>query len=134
GSFADAWFVDDVRVREMQPDLHLDGVRWTPVSPGGTTTITVDLANRTPIDALDVVVTPGVDPSAGAFDVASVAPGDLAGDGSVSVDLTLTVHPAHPDNARLPFSLTAEAGGETWTWDAGIVVGDASTGHVALTL
>ncbi len=131
GERADAWYLDDVEVRALAPDLHLVDWSFTPVEPGGQTTVTLALENRTTEPAPDLVLTPSVDPALGAF-AGPVSAGDLEGEGARSVDLVLDVDAAHPDNAYLPFSVTAASGEETRTWDLQLVVGEHTLAGVTV--
>ena len=132
GTAADDWVIDDVEVRRLAPDLHLVDYSWSVLEPGGSGTLTVEIANQTRIDASGVVLTPSMDATAGSFEGNAVL-GDIAGLSSVVTELALTVDPSHPDNAYLPVTLTATDGTDTWEWDLTLVVGEVSLGRVSLT-
>ena len=127
GQAADTWFIDDVSVGDLGPDIDLLDVTWDRVDPGGTTTVGVSLTNNTRIAADDLVVT--VTSEGGTLSEPVTI--DLAGDSSVSLDFDLTVDAGWPDNSRLPLHITAVASDVTWEWDADIVVGDPSSATIA---
>jgi len=58
GESADDWYIDDVRVEELQPDLVLDtAAAAAPLDPGASTTLTVSVANLGLVEATDLTVT-----------------------------------------------------------------------------
>ncbi|MBW1880373.1 MAG: hypothetical protein JRJ84_18605, partial [Deltaproteobacteria bacterium] len=133
GQFADDWHVDDVWVRALAPDLHLLDFTFDPVDPGGQTTITLSVENASVKDASGLTLTGTVDGAAGSF-TGPVVVGDLAGEASTDVALTLDVDEAWPDNSYLPFSAEVTDGADTWRFeDLQIVVGEVTTATVAVT-
>ncbi len=134
GQFSDVWTIDDLVVREMRPDLAVTQVSWTDTQPGQPTTVTLDISNRTPIDALEVTLSPSIDAGLGVFQ-GDVVVGDIAGLGSASADLVLDIDAAVPDNSRVPFSVHATTSeGDSWDWDLELVVGERSNAHIVVTL
>jgi len=131
GQFADAWTIDDVRIRELHPDIQLRSLSWGAAAPGEPTTLTVELENRTDAPVEELLLSGQVDATRGSFD-APRSLGALDGRGAVAADLVLHVDPSHPDNARLPFTVVATAADATWTWDRELVVGQASSAVVNL--
>jgi len=132
GQFSDDWFIDDVWVRALAPDIQLTGTAFEPVDPGGETTITLTIENATVEDASGLTVTGIVDTDAGSFGDPVVV-GDLAGNASTDAVLTLTVDEAWPDNSYLPFAAEVTDGTDTWRFDdLRIVVGEVSTATFAV--
>lgn len=129
GQYADSWYIDDVSVGPLGPDLHLIELAWTPVDPGGTSTLTLSLENHTEVDAVDLQVS--VTPDPGTAGTASV--GTLAGLGDAEVAVDVGVEPDHPDNSWLPLTVTAWTADQTWEWSERLVVGDPSAAWVELT-
>ncbi len=126
GQAADTWFIDDVAVGDLGPDIQLVDVGWDRVDPGGTTTVSVSLDNGTRIGAEDVVVTGTTE--GGTF--AAPVTVDLDGNSTLAIDLELTVDAEWPDNSRLPLVFEAVSGDVTWSWEEDIVVGDPSSATI----
>lgn len=135
GGYGDTWYLDDIEVRELTADLDVLDVSWSPetIAPGDTVTVSVDVENLTDIDAEGVTWTGTVDEDAGSF--AGSVSQDVAGDGTATVELTLTVSEDYPDNAYLPFDLEATDGVSTWVFeDLTLLVGEASVATISWTL
>lgn len=133
GQYADAWYMDDISVRELGPDLVLSELDWTHVEPGQSTTLTIDLANRTSPAAEDVALDIEVDTAwATVTDLPEIF--TIDGMDSAQVQATVQVDASYSDNAYLPVTLIATVGDDTWSWDQDLVVGQVSTGHVELSL
>lgn len=134
GVDADDWYIDDVRVDALQADLSL---AWTvspsPVGPGGSATLTFTVANATAVDATDVSLDLAF-PEGGLTVSGSlpVAVGTVAGGGSASVDVPVTVDPGAVEPSYLPMDVTlAWSGAYDATWSERFLVGEASVAHVA---
>lgn len=129
GAAADTWFLDDISVQDLGPDVLLDEVGWTPVDPGGTSTVSLSLRNGTRIAAEDLVISGSLAEGGSFGDPVTVT---LDGDSSLAVDLALTVADTWPDNSRLPITLTATMGELSWSWQDHIVVGEPSSATISV--
>lgn len=133
GQYADAWYIDDVEVRELGPDLEITEVTTDRVEPGGTTAVTLTVANLTEVAAADVVFTFAADAGDGLFTDSPVTVATIDGLGTAEVAATLQVDAAHPDNAWLPITIEATDGTQTWTWSERVIVGEPSSATVTIT-
>jgi hypothetical protein len=133
GDFTDAWYIDDVTVRELGADLHGTGFGWSPdpVQPGETTTLTLDVENRTTVASGPITVSWTVDPAYASF-VTPTTHSAVDATGTASWSTDLTIDPTFPDNSYLPVTIEATDGSRTWTWDQQITVGLPSTAHIVL--
>jgi len=127
GRQADIWWVDDVSVRALAPDLRVADLAWTPdpLSPGDTGTLSLTLDNRTPVDAAEIEVLVATDDGVTFDSVSPVA--SLPGNDSVVVDVPLTVAGDAVDNSwgDLDITLTTEA--DTWSFQERMLIGQPST-------
>lgn len=131
GQFSDDWYIDDVIVEELGPDLYVSDVSWTPnpAGPGEATTLNVTVTNRTDVPATALPVAWTVDPALATFGATS--PISVAGNGTAVVTTAVTFAAAAPNNSRVPFSLDL---GDRWRFDEDLIVGLPSTAHVGIHL
>lgn len=127
GRQADVWWVDDVSVRALAPDLRIDDVAWTPdpLSPGDAGTLTLTVSNRTTVAASDVEVVVVADDDVTFSDVSNVA--SIAGEGSVEVEVPLTVDGDALDNSWVELDISLSTAEDTWTYDERMLIGEPST-------
>lgn len=134
GVDADAWWLDDVRVEELQPWLDVSvGVDPSPVGPGESGSLVLTLTNSGLADAEGVSVTVDL-PQGGATvatDTATLSGLAIGATDSVSYDLA--VDAATVDNQYLPLTVTWSAGDTTVTLDESLLVGEQSLAHVVFT-
>jgi hypothetical protein len=129
GQNADDWYIDDVDVRALQPDILLVEADAASVEPGGQTTVSITLENRSPMTAenlevsLEMAVEEGV--ADGSQAVAILAQGE-------QTELLFTVDVAvdHLNNAYLPFSVNVSDGTSEWNFDSRLVVGDRTLAEI----
>lgn len=131
GGDSDLWAIDDVRVRELGPDLRILSVSHGRVDPGGGTALDLVVQNLGAPTAGPVSVGLSVDPARGTpgepWLVGPLGPGAQAS-GSVG----LAVAADHPDNTVLPGVLTATDGVDAIDVPVDVLVGDPTTGTVRL--
>lgn len=132
GDAADDWYIDDVRVTELAPDLTLTAeVEPSPIDPGGTGTFRVHVDNAAIVDAAGLTVSVAFPDGGASVAEASVPVDTVPAGGSGSADLSLTVDAATPDNSYVPYVVTATDGASTWTAEGDLLVGLASTADIA---
>ena len=135
GAATDDWYIDDVAVDVLTVDLS-PSVSWTPspVHPGETTTLTLDLENLVDLAGGPLSVELSF-PSGGASLASSVVEiPSIAALGSASVNFELTVESEWPDNSRLPLQFSVTEGEKTWVFADTFLVGVESSGQVVLDL
>ncbi|MFT7517914.1 MAG: hypothetical protein ACI9MC_000038 [Kiritimatiellia bacterium] len=130
----DAWWIDDVVVGPLGPDIRLTDVAWTPepLTPGGEGVVTFTIDNRTNVAAADVSLSVSTDSDA-VFDV-PVSVGTVAGDTSINVDVPITIGSEHPPNAWLPVTVTLTSGETEWSFDERLLVGEPTIAEVGFTI
>lgn len=136
GSYADDWYVDDIYVRELAPDLDVT-LSWDPdpVYAGESTTLSLDLDNLTSAGADSLSGTLSLPEGGGVLeDDGAVDFGGIDPQGSASLDLGLDIDASTPNSSYLPLALELTDGSETWAFDLQMVVGLPSTGELDLTL
>lgn len=136
GSYADDWYVDDVFVRELAPDLDVT-LSWAPdpVYAGESAVLSLDLDNLTTAGADSLSGTLSLPEGGGSLEADGVVDfGGIDGEGSASVDVGLDIDTSTPNSSYLPLSLELTDGAETWAFDLEMVVGLPSTGEVDLSL
>ncbi|MBN2798314.1 MAG: choice-of-anchor J domain-containing protein [Deltaproteobacteria bacterium] len=130
GQYADAWYVDDVAVGPLGPDLQVVDWTWTEVDPGGSSTVYLTVENRSSVGAEDLELALAVDPSAGtATGMSGVS---LGAGASTLLSGQVVVSPDYPDNAWLPVAVTLREGEREWSAAERIVVGAPSTASLSL--
>lgn len=133
GEYADDWYIDEVRVEELQPDLLIEtSVSPSPIDPGGTGTLTVDLSNLGTVDGSGLAVSVAF-PSGGASVAESSVSVDVPAGSSGTADFTLSIDAATPDNSYVPVEVTVTSGDTSWAASDELIVGDASTAWVEYT-
>jgi hypothetical protein len=128
GQNADDWYIDDVRVDLLQPDLVLDtSVTPAPIEPGETGTFAVTIDNVGIVDASGLTVSV-VFPDGGATVAeAGVEVASVPVAGAASADFALTIDGATANNSYLPYEVTVTDGDTTWSASGEMIVGLAST-------
>jgi hypothetical protein len=132
GQFSDAWYMDDIDVRELGPDIELVDFDWAPnpVGPGESASVSMTLRNRTDVATTDLSVAISGDEASATWGTPA-AVGVLDGGAETTVDITVDVSADHPDNAYLPFTIEATDGTAAWAWDRKMVVGEQSMATIA---
>lgn len=133
GQSADDWYIDDVDVRALQPDIELTEVTWTPVAPGGTSTVSITLSNASPLSAENLSVALDVAPEEGTSSAPQTI-ATLATDERATLTFSMDVPAEHLDNAYLPFVVDISDANHSWQHDARMVVGDTTSAEVDLYL
>lgn len=131
GQFSDAWYIDDVSVRALGPDLTATGFSWDPVDPGGSTTLTLSVENLVDAASGPITVDWTVDPAYGTV-TTPVEVGAIDALGTADWVTTLVVDAATPDNSYIPVIIDATDGERSWTWTEKVVVGVPSAATVAI--
>lgn len=131
----DDWYLDDIEVTELGPDLRLQDVVWTPdpVRPGESGTLTVTVRNTTAMPASGAQLAVAT-PEGGAVFTSPVDIGTFNAITTLDIDVPFTVDEAWPDNSYLPLELELSTDQGTWTWDERMVVGLPSSAVVDLQL
>lgn len=134
GVDTDQWWIDDVSVRALAPDLRVTDITSDvdPLAPGDSATLSVTIENRTLVDATDVVLTVTADDGATFGEPVSVSL--IAGESSVDVAVPVTIDSDFYDNAWIDLEVEAVSGDEVWTSDRRLLVGQASVASVAYTI
>ncbi|MFK7929122.1 MAG: hypothetical protein AB8H79_13095 [Myxococcota bacterium] len=127
GANADIWWLDDVRVDALAPDLRVAELVASPdpLSPGDSATLTLTLENRTSVDATDVTVSVAAVEGA-TFGDAVVVP-TVAGDGSVQVEVPFDIDTDFYENGWLNLNISVEDDGVALDYEDRILVGLPST-------
>lgn len=135
GASADDWFVDDVSVRALTLDL-LSALESspTPVHPGESVTLDLELTNLASVGADELTVSVVLPEGAGTLQSESVSAGAIAADGSALASFTLTIDAEWPDNSYMPLRLDVTDGADTWTFEHTLTVGLSSWARVELEL
>ncbi|MDP2310303.1 MAG: choice-of-anchor J domain-containing protein [Pseudomonadota bacterium] len=134
GESSDDWYIDDVRVEALQPDLVLDTtVSPSPIHPGDDGTLTVSVANLGLVDASELTVTVAFPDGGASVAEASASIATIASGGTATADFALTVDTDTPDNRYVPVSLTVTEGETSWTVDDQLLVGFMSTASIVYT-
>lgn len=135
GDFTDAWWIDDVVVGPMSAEIDATGfaLPLTIASPGDTVTLGIDVSNVTTVASGPLTVTWSADAAAGAFAGQPAAEPALAGSASDTWTADFTVDAAWPDNTRVPFTVTATDGAETWSFASSFLVGEPSSATIGMT-
>ena len=112
---ADDWYIDDVDVRALQPDIELTEVTWTPVAPGGASTVSITLSNASPLSAENLSVALDVAPEEGTSSAPQIR--NTATDERATLTFSMDV-PRAPNNAYLPFVVDVSDANHSWQHDA----------------
>jgi hypothetical protein len=122
-----AWWIDDVAVGPLLPDLRVSEVRVapSPIDPGDSGVVTLTLINTTPVEAIGVTVE--VEPEAGATFGGPVSVGAVPADGEVAVDVPVTIDPDFFENGWIDLVVTARSGDQTWESPGRLLVGERVT-------
>lgn len=134
GIAADSWWIDDVAVEALGPDLQTESIAWTPdpLEPGDAGTLLLSVGNASTVAASGVDVTVHAD--AYVEFPESVSVGAVAGEGAVDVEVPLTVLPDAPDNVWVNLTLEFTDGERTWEDRQRMLVGQPSVARVAYDL
>lgn len=131
---ADAWWIDDVRVEPLGPDLHVTDVAWThdPLRPGESGELLLTIDNYSRIAASNVTLTTVASEHVDFGE--PVAVGSVPAESSVDVRVPLTVRPDSPDNVRVDLTLLLRDDVRTWTELRSMLVGEASIARIVYDL
>jgi hypothetical protein len=131
GQDADDWYIDDVSVDELGPDLSMDvAVSPAPIDPGASGTFTVTIDNSASVDASDLSVTVTFPEGGAAVAEPSVTVTTVPGGGEGTADFSLTIDAATPDNSYVPYEITVTDARSTWTAEGDLLVGLASVAEI----
>lgn len=131
GGHSDAWYIDDIEVGPLEPDLILVDVLVPPADPGTALDLTVSLQNRGGQVMTDLVLYGEVETGSGSFGPPQVT--DLVAVGSTwEATLTLSISGEQPDNSRMQVILWATGADDVWSWPVDVVVGELSSASVAV--
>ncbi len=135
GDFTDAWWIDDVVIGPLTPEIDATGfdLPLAIVSPGDTVALGIDVQNVTAKASGALTVTWSADPAAGTFAGQPASEAALPGDGAATWTADFTVNPTWPDNTRVPFTVTATDGTETWSFTSSFLVGQPSSATIGMT-
>ncbi len=131
GADTDDWYIDDVAVTELEPQL---SPTWTTepalLAPGSTASLIVTVLNDSPVDAANVTVTAEF-PEGGASTADSPATiGVVAAGASGEARLALDIGADTLDNSYVPMTLTISDGTVSVTEETRLLIGEASTASV----
>lgn len=134
GVEADIWWIDDVSIEPLAPDLRVASVSWSPepLAPGATGTVSLTIENRIDVDATDVSLTVTADEGA-SFD-GPIDVGTVPGLGSVDVDVTVNIDPGYWENAWIPIDVALTSGDESWIAQDRILVGQPTLASLTYTV
>ncbi len=134
GESSDDWYIDDVRVEGLQPDLVLDtDVSPAPIDPGGAGSYTVSIDNLGLVGASNLTVTVAFPEGGASVAEESITIASIAAGGAGTAEFSLTVDADTPDNRYLPATVTVTEGESSWTSDEPLLVGVASTATIVYT-
>lgn len=126
GSNGDDWYIDDITVGALSPDLSLVvSASPSPLNPGDSGTLTVTLSNATSVAASDIDVVVSFPSGGASVAEPSVTVADVTTTGTA--DFSLTIDSDATDNSYLPVHVEASGGGLSWSTDAVLLIGEAST-------
>ena len=124
GTDADQWWLDDVEVLELAPDLHASlGWAPNPVHPGESVSLTIALDNHTESEATGLTGTLSLPDGGGTIVEPEVAVESIDGLGSYDLYFTLELDPELHDNRALPLRLELTDGLDSWGFDLEMIVG-----------
>lgn len=137
GTYADDWFIDDIRVEELAPDLTATASLVLPegaedASPGETIGVSWSLVNATDAVATNLTATMSLPEGGGTVDPATKDVDDIAGGGSGTVAFDVALDAELADNRYLPVALTVSDGEHDWSFTDSILIGQQSTGFIDL--
>lgn len=134
GIDADIWWLDDVEVRALAPDLRVAGLSVSPepLSPGDEGTLTLTVENRTTVAASDITLVVAADDGA-TFGDPIVIPA-IEGEGSVDVDVPMTIDGDFYENAWIDLDISATTAADDWSFSERMLVGQESTLSLTYTL
>ncbi|MES2639928.1 MAG: choice-of-anchor J domain-containing protein [Myxococcota bacterium] len=131
GESSDDWYLDDVRVEALQPDLAVDtAVSPSPIHPGDSGTYTVSVTNNGLVDASDLSLTLTFPEGGASVTETSVPITSIAAGGTGTAAFSLDVSADTLDNAYVPVTVTISDADETWTSDEQLLVGFMSTATI----
>lgn len=133
GENSDDWYMDQITVQALQPDVSIDlSSSPSTLSPGDSGTLSITLQNTTVLDANDLTITASF-PEGGASAPDPAILASLAGNAQEQVDIPFTIDSATADNRYLPVHVDVSDGTSTWDWDGQILIGEASIATVDFT-
>ncbi len=134
GQAADDWYIDDVRVDVLSPDLVIDAaIAPAPIEPGDTGTFSVTVDNVGTVDASGLTVSVSFPEGGASVAEGSADLGAIAAGGTAAADLSLTIDATAPDNSYLPYEITVTDGASSWSAEGELLVGYASFADITWT-
>lgn len=135
GETADDWYIDDITVGPLAPDLTAS-VLWLPdpVGPGEQAAVTVVLTNEVDAAASDLSATLTLPEGGGTVVEETVSVGAIDGLGSGQADFLVDLDSEQPENRYLPLAVAVTDGEQTWNYDLQMTVGVPSEALVSLSV
>ena len=135
GDAADDWYIDDITVGPLAPDLSAS-LLWLPdpVGPGERAALTVVLTNEVDAAASGVTATLTLPDGGGVLVSETVSVGTVEGLGTGQADFELDLDPGLAENRYLPLAVEVTDGEQTWAYDLQMTVGVPSEAAVSVTV
>ena len=134
GTNADDWWIDDVQVSPLAPFFDTSfTVEPSPIRPGDSGVLTLEVANGSTVDAADLTVTVTFPEGGASTDEGSVTVPSLAAGTTSLEDFTLHVDAETADNSYVPVTITIAEGDTTTEIDGSLLVGLQSIATITYT-
>ena len=137
GTLADDWYIDDVEVRALGPDIitQLSVIApEAPLAPGDSVTIEISIENLTSGTGENLSMSLGLPDGGGAFEDASPVVPTIDSMGTVTVEATLNLDSDLAANRYLPISVAISDDATQWESTHNILVGVPSVFDAAFNL
>jgi hypothetical protein len=133
GSYSDDWFIDAVSVQELVVDVDASlRVDTSPVDPGDTVVLNVDLVNTVDLAGGPVTVTAALPSGGGSIAVDQVEVAEMGALGTDTAQFDLTVDGSWPDNSYLPVQFTIATPTDSWILSDQVLIGEQSWASLEL--
>lgn len=135
GQAADDWWIDSVAVTERGVDLVDATLSWSPdpAAPGETVTLTLTARNAMDAGAEAATASLVLPEGGGVLAADTVEAGAVDPLGTVQARFELQLDAGLAEPSVVPLQATVEAGGDAWTWDLQLVVGQPAEAVLAWT-
>ncbi|MSQ01836.1 MAG: hypothetical protein EXR71_08080 [Myxococcales bacterium] len=131
GTDGDDWYLDDVEVTALEPDLSATFVVTpAPIYPGNSGAIVVTVTNAATVAAAEVSVTVAFPDGGASVAAATQSVGGLAAGASVDAPFELSIDPTTADNSYVPVTVTVSAADRLETLTGKVLVGQSSSAAV----
>ncbi|MEC7985798.1 MAG: choice-of-anchor J domain-containing protein [Myxococcota bacterium] len=133
GSLADEWFIDDVSVRTIAPDIEI-GVEALvdPAVPGTPYPLSVTIENKTNAPANNLFLEIAFPDGGASMGSGAQALGPLDAMGAMEMDIEILLDDDLAPNRYLPIELSVTDGVETWQREDSLLIGYPSTAVLTL--